>query len=276
MPTQSHPPAAPEPPGSFLFSDDVIQELTDQEQRHGIYTGERCPEDLRRAIIKFVGDGWSQREIARTLKTAPQTVRNVAHMFKADIRDYCEQLPRRLQRCIISGLDRLERNIDSVPMQSMGITLKALHDIETMASGRASARVEHVHRVDLFSHCGSWDEFISTVDDSPEAIRAKNEGPEIHLEAGKKSAIDAELIESREPADGQAEIDDKSLVSSHLSQATPTTLPTYLTTTAAADHAADADARARGTGTAGGGFDQGGALHGAKGNGSQKFLGNGT
>lgn len=294
MPTQPQPPPLPEPAGSFLFSDDVIRELTDQEQRHGIYTGERCPPDLKRAIVKLVGDGWSQREIARTLKTAPETIRNVATECKAEVRDYQDQLPRRLQRCIFSGLDRLERNMDSVPLQSIGITLKALHDMETLASGRATARVEHVHRVDLFS---DWSEFVSGLegDQAPGELSAQKNGAEIHSGAGKLPVMDAELVESpaadapgpetAAPADAPgpktAESEAQSLGSPAFSPVEPSHLTTYPPVSPAADqaHSHNMDARETRTGPRptppGGGFEAGGGAHAAKDNGSQKFLANG-
>jgi hypothetical protein len=235
MPTHSLP-APADPPGSFLFSDEVIKEITDQEQKHGIYTAERCPPQLKQAIVKLAGDGWDLREIARTLCTAFETVRNVIDQSAVEIRDYAERLPRRIKRCIWTGLKRMERNMDSVPMPVLSRTLKELQEIDLLATGQATARTEHVHRIELFAQDGpgSFKAFVEELEQRRDSIRALNEPSGIGLLAEKNARVvesaAAPAADRDEPADAPApsESDWKSEDLSPIPQVIEQDLPTFI------------------------------------------------
>jgi hypothetical protein len=215
-------------------------------------------------------------------------VLNVANTFAVEVADYERRMSAKLKRCKWSLAERIEREADSIPRQSLGLTLKIVSDIEALDSGRAIARVDHVHRIDLFS---DFSDFVRQLEARPE-IHEKNAG-EIHSCGGKKPALPAagadlapiDVEACQDPPAGRVS-DWKSDVSGLPTQLDQTNTPTFSTdsaaavamTTAADPAAADAADAAAADATAdreGGGSPAAAATNPAKDNGSQKFLANG-
>jgi hypothetical protein len=177
---EPRPPDPPELPGSNLFSDEVMEALTDEERKFGLYTGERCPRPKREAIIQLVAEGRAVDYIRRLVNVHRQTVLNVANQFAAEIADYERRMAAKLRRCKWNLADRIEREVDAIPRQALGLTLKIVSDIEALDSGRAIARVDHVHRIDLFS---DFSDFVRELEARP--VMDEKNGARIHLARGK-------------------------------------------------------------------------------------------
>lgn len=239
-----------------------MAEITDEEERFGLYTGDRCPADKRDAIIQLVAEGRAPHEIGRLLRVDRRTVLNVADRFAVEIGDYEQRMPAKLRRCKFAIANRIEREVNSLPAQSLALTLKMISDIEALDSGRASARVEHVHRVDLFADFGQFVQDLETAEVIPEKNGATN-----------PFRTPGNLLMAGDPAADQASapgFDAQSEVFEAVPQANVDNLPSYHTDSEA--NGAESD-----PGTPPGRASrEGGVPHGAKGNGSQKFLDNGT
>jgi hypothetical protein len=280
---EPRPPDPPELPGTNLFPDEIMEALTDEERKFALYTGERCPKQKREAIIELLGEGRAIDHIRRLVNVHRQTVLNVANQFAAEIADYERRMAAKLRRCKWSLADRIEREADAIPRQALGLTLKIVSDIEAMDSGRAIARVDHVHRIDLFS---DFPTFVQELEARP-VIDEKNGAPaeRIHLAGGNNllmndSAADPARVPGPDSrtADPGPSSDWKSEVLPLPTQAAQPTPPTFTPDESpksveiddAGAHAAAAAAADR----RGGGRREPQPPEPTKDNGSLKFLGN--
>jgi hypothetical protein len=268
-------PDAPELPGTHLFDAETMQALTDEERKFALYTGARCPEGKRNDIIMLLAEGRAIDGIARLVHVHRLTVANVANEYAVEIADYERRMPAKLKRTKWNLVDRIEREVDQIPRQSLGLTLKIVSDIEAMDSGRAIARVDHIHRIDLFSDFG---QFVHELE-AQAPLEQKN-GAVIHLGDGKKSVMPAagsDLatidVEAQLETPGAPGSDWKSDVSPLPTQQAQADTPTFTTDSTAA--ARDSAAPMQASDPAGGGSAAGAGANPAKGNGSPKFLGNG-
>jgi hypothetical protein len=258
-----------------------MQALTDEEKKYARYTGERCPKPKRDAIIQLMAEGRAVDDVRRLVSVDRQTVLNVANAFAVEVADYERRMSAKLKRCKWALAERIEREVDSIPRQALGLTFKIVSDQEALDSGRAISRVDHVHHVDLFS---DFPQFIQELEARPE-IHEKN-GAEIHLAGGKKPPLPTpgaqlqpiEVEAGQDPPADRAR-DWKSDVSGLPTQATQPILPIYSPDstgtapqieTARAAAGADTDADREG-----GGLRSAAPTDPAKDKGSQKFLGNG-
>jgi hypothetical protein len=175
-----------EPPGSFLFSDEAMQEITDQEKR-GNYTAERLARlrpDTLKACIKLLCDKWPKIEIARTLNVTEKTVVAVADHHADKITELEKHFSKKLRRVAWDQLDRVERNPGIIPAQAIAQAVKFFYETAQLADGRPTEIVEEIQRVDIWAH---WKRFVA--------------GDEIGLAGGKiPPVIDGELVESPAPA----------------------------------------------------------------------------
>jgi hypothetical protein len=268
-------PDAPELPGAHLFDDETMQALTDEEQKFALYTGARCPEQKRNDIVRMAGEGRNVEEIRRSVHVHRETVLNVMNAFAVEIADYERRMNAKLKRCKWLLLDRIERNGDQIPLTALGLTFKIVSDQEALDSGRAIARVDHIHHIDLFS---DFPAFIQELEARP-VLDEKN-GAGIHLGGGEKSVLPAtgsELatidVEAQLETPSAPGSDWKSDVSPLPTQLDRADTPTFTTDSPAA--ARDPAAPAQAADPAGGGLAADAAANPAKGNGSPKFLGNG-
>jgi hypothetical protein len=277
---QPRPPDPPELPGSNLFPDEVMEALTDEEQKFSLYTGERCPKRKREAIIQLLAEGRAIDYIRRLVDVHRQTVLNVANQFAVEIQDYERRISAKLKRCKWSLADRIEREVDSIPRQALGLTLKIVSDIEATDSGRASAIVEHVHRIDLFT---DFPDFVRELEARP--VMDQKNGAGIGQASGKNFLLpgsstadpEAELLEPGDSAGAP-------LVSQEMSQPYPSTwvneaLPSGRNPDSPGKSPGSADSTGAGAGsdTPGGAVAGGhGPAYDSKDKGAQKFLDNGT
>ena len=275
-------PDAPELPGTHLFDAETMQALTDEERKFALYTGARCPEGKRNDIIMLLAEGRAIDGIARLVHVHRLTVANVANEYAVEIADYERRMPAKLKRTKWNLVDRIEREVDQIPRQSLGLTLKIVSDIEALDAGRATARVDHLHRIDLFSDFG---QFVHELE-AQAPLEQKN-GAVIHLGDGKKSVlpvIDVDVdqaprgkstvdVDVDQEAPGGPGSDWKSDVLPLPTQQGQADTPTFTTDSPAA--ATDPAAPAQASDPAGGGSAADAAANPAKGNGSPKFLGNG-
>jgi hypothetical protein len=216
-------PEPQDPPGAFLFPDEIIQELTDEETKHGIYTAERLPINKRESVIQLLGEKRPVREIARLLQVHVSTITAVADRFGSEVSDIRERLARKLRRCAWSQLERIERSPDMLPAASIPLAVKLWIDTGELLDGKATARVEHVERVDIFA------DFPAFCDQLAAEMETKNRAPEIRFAAGKLPAIEADLVEMPgSPAESPAS-DQHSSVSGASAQEKPAD-PTPFTT----------------------------------------------
>ena len=215
-----------------------MEALTDEERKFSLYTGARCPKQKRDAIIQLMAEGRAIDYVRRLVNVHRQTVLNVANEFAAEIADYERRMAAKLKRCKWSLADRIEREVDAIPRQALGLTLKIVSDIEATDSGRAVARVDHVHRIDLFT---DFPAFVAELEARP-IMDEKNgrpagslepEAQEIHSEAGKKLLLHAPAADpSRQPGPAR-ETDWKSDGLPLPTQVSPADLPTFTPETAA-------------------------------------------
>jgi hypothetical protein len=258
-----------------------MQALTDEERKFALYTGARCPPGKRDDIIMLLAEGRAIDGIARLVHVHRLTVANVANEYAVEIADYERRMPAKLKRTKWNLVDRIEREVDQIPRQALGLTLKIVSDIEALDSGRATARVDHLHRIDLFSDFG---QFVQELE--AQAPIEQKSGADIHSCAGKKAAlpapgadlatIDVEPDQDQPAGPGS---DWKSDVSGLPTQPIPPAVPTFIPDPAAAarDSAAIAAIAesARAPGRGGGGSPDAAATDPAMDKGSPKFLGNG-
>lgn len=273
---QLRPPDPPELPGTNLFSDEIMDAITDQERKYALYTGARCPVEKREKIIEWAGQGQKIDVIKRWANVHRETVINVLNEFAAEIADYDKRMTAKLRRCKWLILDRIEREGDAIPRQALGLTFKIVADQEATDSGRAIARVDHVHRIDLFSDFPS---FVAELEARPAMDEKK--GAEIHLGGGKNlplPAPGAELqaidVEAGPDPAARPTSDWKSDVSALPTQAQQPNLPTLATDSPAAATDSTTTAAAE-PDREGGGSPADAPGNPAKDNGSQKFLPNG-
>ena len=197
-------PAPDDPPGSFLFSDDELEAITDEERRHGRYTLARLPERKRESILALLKERRPYRDIARLVSVAFETVQTVAQAHATELDKHYREFPRQLRRINHYLADRLERHIDSFPVQSIPLGIKLIHDTAALMEGQATARIEHTTAPTL-SNLAEYERYIGEIEKRC-AGRIIDPGPEMHYEPGKLALIDGS---PGPPAAGDAENDPK-------------------------------------------------------------------
>jgi hypothetical protein len=243
-----------------------MEALTDEESKFALYTGERCPKQKRDAIIQLVAEGRAIDYIRRLVNVHRQTVLNVANQFAAEIADYERRMAAKLRRCKWALADRIEREADAIPRQTLGLTLKIVSDIEAMDSGRAIARVDHVHRIDLFS---DFQSFVEELEARP-VIDEKNGAPAqaMHSASGKNLLLNAPTAEDPGRESAGPGFDWKSDGLPLPTQAPDPDLPTFTPESPAKTGETETADRRGGDARAPAAHDT------AKDNGTLKFLGN--
>jgi len=149
----------PDPPGSFLFPDEVIAEITNLEKR-GIYTTERLERlrpDTFKSVLKLLCDRWPVAEIARTLNVAEKTVVAVADRHADRITDLEANFSKKARRCAWYQLDRVERNPGLIPAQAIAQSVKYFYEVGQLADGRPTEIIEERHEVNIYDH---WRRFV--------------------------------------------------------------------------------------------------------------------
>lgn len=159
MPAPFDPIPEPEPPQSFLFSDDQMAEITDQEKR-GTYSPARF-EQLRprqfELCIKMLTDKWPKIEIAQALNITEKTVCRVADRHADRITELEAHFSKKCRRVAWDQVDRLERNPGIIPAQGIAQAVKYLFETAQLADGRPTEITEERHEVNIYEH---WSRFV--------------------------------------------------------------------------------------------------------------------
>jgi len=181
-------PAAPlpepdDPGAAFLFPEEVISQLTDEERKHGKYTLARLPEQKRKSIVQLLIERRPHRDIERMLSVHNETIRAVADAHAVEIDAAWNHFGKKLRRINWHLADRLEKEVTSFPIQSIPLALKLIGEHAELIEGRATERIEEVHRVDIYEH---WKKYLA--------------GQENGLDGEKFPVIDGELVTDQTPA----------------------------------------------------------------------------
>jgi len=228
-------PEPAEPPGSFLFSDDILKEITDEEKKFGRYTAERMPKQKRESVIQLLSEQRPVYEIARLVGVADQSVTAIANhpVYGVEVAqrigDERAIAARQLQRCRRSQLDRLERHPDLLPAASIPIAVSIFTDKAELLLGHATARVEHTERIDIFA---DFDAFCDELDEKygKKTSTGNHLGggkfPVIELQPAEAAADPTPALESHAPgppSDVELQVSDARI------QANPGHMPPYVT-----------------------------------------------
>jgi predicted Zn-ribbon and HTH transcriptional regulator len=163
MPAPLPPSPQPDDPAApFLFPNDAIEEITNEELKHGRYTLARLPKNKLNNIIQLLGENRKIREVERILNVAWETVKEVL-----DHPEYGAEIERRrgidnavtarkFRRCTLVQLDRAERYPEVIPPASIALATKLWTEMAELLEGKATSRVEHTTRVDIFADYKSF------------------------------------------------------------------------------------------------------------------------
>lgn len=195
MPAPQLPPPEPDdPPGSFLFSDSEIDEITDAERKRGRYTLANLPPQKRQAILVLLKERRPFREVGRLVGVAWETVQAVANAYAAELDRAWNDFPKALRRVNWYLVDRLQQNVGSFPVQSIPLAVKLLSDTSELLEGRATARIDHTTEPRRVSNLEEYERIIGTLEKkvAGRVIDPDEEpGPEMHLGAGNPAVITA-------------------------------------------------------------------------------------
>lgn len=117
----------------------------DQKQNH---TGERLPEPLREKIKQMITDGHTQREIQEETGVSAHTVVGIRKSMPAlDEKAWKKNVVSTLRNVVGKGANRLNEEIDSIPITAMPISLGILIDKINLLNDQPTAVVEHRMRI---------------------------------------------------------------------------------------------------------------------------------
>jgi predicted Zn-ribbon and HTH transcriptional regulator len=243
MPAPLPPSPQPDDPAApFLFPKDTIEEITNDELKHGRYTLARLPEKKLNNIIQLLGENRKIREVARILEVAQETVMEVLdhpeHGAEIERRRGIDSAmtARKFRRCTLVQLDRAERYPEVIPAASIPLATKLWTEMAELLDGKATSRVEHTTRVDIFA---DYKTFLAELESEYEQKNGLGNG----CEAGKISQIKnappaadpGPIIE----ADSEVATDQQSEDSSLSSQADPAIVPSSVPTESKKSQAID-------------------------------------
>lgn len=188
--TQADSPAAP-----FLFSEQAIVEITDEEKRHGRYTAARCPPELRRSIIALLKEGRSHREIARLLSSNGCGVSRDTVKAIHDMPEVALEVDRALQLAKLTGpkarramhllMDRVIEHPGIIPGASLALAIRQFYEISQLEEGKAISIEKHREHVDIFA---SFQALTAKLKEK--AAAESNTAKKTGLAGGKPAVID--------------------------------------------------------------------------------------
>lgn len=208
----------------FLFSREIIEALTDAEER-GEYTAERFRvqhPDKYQAVITLRGLDWGQKRIAQLLKVHHRTVAAVDDAEPEAIDTVRQRLIRKLRRGSTLLVDLVVENPESVPPPMRGLVASQLIDKAELLDGRATGRVEHTERI-------RFDDFESFIEQQLPTEKELPAGAvrEIGLPGGESPPIAAPIHALQTPGSDRADAgSDDSVRSSEAKAARVTTCGT--------------------------------------------------
>lgn len=158
MPHHDRAKAEESPAAPFLFGDEIIEKITEAEAVRREYTAERCPPALKAAIIELRARGMGQLSVAKLLGCHHKTVDAIDDTCAVSIDIVRQKVIKNLRRGGEKMVDLIISNPEKIPAQSWAMTAGILLDKAEQMEGRATVRVEHVERIDIF---GDWDSFVA-------------------------------------------------------------------------------------------------------------------
>jgi hypothetical protein len=189
----------------FLFSESTINELTEAEKR-GEYTLERLREkrpEVIDEIIRLRGEWAGMLRIAKICRVHHRTVAAVCAAYPEAIGDEHRKRVHQLKTAADLQVEQLCESPESVPWNVRGLVASQLYDKALCLEGQPSIKVEHTHRVDIYS---DWPDVLAKLEreaeanarvleiegaalENPIAISALNVPAETHLAGEKQSPI---------------------------------------------------------------------------------------
>lgn len=174
-------------PQPFLFAPEYMERIQKAEAR-GEYTAERCPERLMAAIIQLRGEGKGQIAISELLGCHKRTVDAIDDKYPEQIALVREREIRNIRRGRNKIVELINTNPEKIPPQSWAMSVKVLTDTAELMDGKATVRVEHVERIDIY---GDWDEFVEkqlepgvdVIEIAPEIGLSGEKSPPLHTAA---------------------------------------------------------------------------------------------
>ena len=145
----------------FLFSKETIAELTEAEKR-GEYTLERLRQlrpEVIDEIIRLRGQWCGKMRIAKICRVHHKTVAAVDAAYPEAIQDEQQKRVKRLRSAADKLVELVDDNPESVPANVRCLAASQLLDKAELLDGRATLRLEHTERVDIFS---DWPEVIKS------------------------------------------------------------------------------------------------------------------
>jgi len=127
----------------FKSKQEIIS--NDQTQNH---TGERLPEALREQIKQLISEGHSQRDIQEKTGVSAHTVVGIRKsMPTLDEKGWKKNVVNKLRSVVSKGADRLNEEIDNIPITAMPISLGILIDKINVLNDQPTAVIEHRMRI---------------------------------------------------------------------------------------------------------------------------------
>jgi hypothetical protein len=145
---RSEPECAP-----FLFSKETIESLTDGE-RCGEYTLERLRQlrpEVIDEIIRLRGQFVGRLRIAKIVHVHHRTVAAVDAEYPEQIEAERRRRIYRLRSAADKLVEQIDESPENIPWNVKGLAASQLYDKAELLEGRATARVEQVHHIDIFS-----------------------------------------------------------------------------------------------------------------------------
>lgn len=192
----------PDAPGVFLFSDEIIRAITDEEKRDLKYTAARCPDALKQSIVQLLKEdrplAWiadllhCHHETVAAILDDPECALDIDAGRRALIAPKC-------RRVILKELQRLDNCPGILPASSIPLAVKMLYDVQALEDGKPTSISENRQ-----TKGNIFEQFADFVEGLKKEMDAENQAPEIGLPAGKVSVIEGEFADDPALPDGEA------------------------------------------------------------------------
>ncbi|MDD2766005.1 MAG: hypothetical protein PHE83_18740 [Opitutaceae bacterium] len=116
----------------------------EQDERAGRSTGERLARNRERymAIVRCLAEGIGIRATARAFKVSPHTIFAIRDREAAAIATEKQELSRLMGRFVRMGVERLNEELDDIPIGQLSVSLGIVSDKKALLDGDPTVRVE--------------------------------------------------------------------------------------------------------------------------------------
>lgn len=173
--------------GSFLFSNNELKEITDEERKRGRYTLANIPKQKLEACLVLLQEKRSLRDVGRLTGCAWETVQAIANKYADQIQKAWESIPQALGLTARLGIYRLQANIDSVPAAQLPAAIKQVLETKQLLEGQATSRLEVTVAPRRISSVEEYEQQIAHLEKKARA-RMIEEADAMHLAQGKNPA----------------------------------------------------------------------------------------